>query len=234
MTVIPMIGVEPMRLPKSSDNATIFYQTTLSGGSVEYEHVSNVPSQLVPIPKTKGGYMAWHYKAPYSGLAVPKLFSLINDSSVRWSDDSSVWYGDFGTSATPTHVHMYPYWYTENYSVRTKDMSNHTFYVSCNVFNPNQTISGITSSSIQYSVNGGTAQQLTAFVDDNFDSVSSISLEKGSSNRIYMKLSNVTLPNGVEVPIRFTANDGNKYVHIGTLYFRGEDDFVAEMGTDKI
>lgn len=45
----------------------------------------------------------------------------------------------------------------------------------------------------------------------------------------------MTLPNGVEVPIRFTANDGNnKYVHIGTLYFRGEDDFVAEMGTDKI
>ena len=45
----------------------------------------------------------------------------------------------------------------------------------------------------------------------------------------------MTLPNGVEVPIRFTANDGEgKYVYIGTLYFRGEDDFVAEMGTDKI
>ena len=186
MTVIPMIGVEPMRLPKSSDNATIFYQTTLSGGAVEYEHVSNVPSQLVPIPKTKGGYMAWHYKAPYSGLAVPKLFSLINDSSVRWSDDSSVWYGDFGTSATSKYVHMYPYWYTENYSVRTKDMANGTFYVSCNVFNPNSRIDGITSSSIQYSVNGGTAQQLTAFVDDSFKSVSSISLDYGSSNRIYM------------------------------------------------
>ena len=119
MTVIPMIGVEPMRLPNNSDNATIFYQTTLSGGTVEYEHVRNVPSQLVPIPKTKGGYMAWHYKAPYSGRAVPKLFSLINDSSVWWGDDSYVWYGDFGAYATPTHVHMYPYWYTENYSVRT-------------------------------------------------------------------------------------------------------------------
>ena len=87
MTVIPMIGVEPMRLPKSSDNATIFYQTTLSGGAVEYEHVSNVPSQLVPIPKTKGGYMAWHYKAPYDANIVPKLFSIINDSNVWWSDD---------------------------------------------------------------------------------------------------------------------------------------------------
>ena len=181
-----MIGVEPMRLPDSSDNATIFYQTSLSGGAVEYEHVSNVPSQLVPIPKTKGGYMAWHYKAPYGGLAVPKLFSLINDSSVRWSDDSSVWYGDFGTSATSKHIHMYPYWYTKNYSVRTKNISNGTFYVSCSVFNPNQTISGITSSSIQYSVNGSESQQLTAFVDDSFDTSSSISLNKGSSNRIYM------------------------------------------------
>ena len=186
MTVIPMIGVEPMRLPNNSDNATIFYQTTLSGGTVEYEHVRNVPSQLVPIPKTKGGYMAWHYKVPYSGRAVPKLFSLINDSNIWWGDDSNVWYGDFGTSATSKYVHMYPYWYTENYSVRTKDMSNGTFYVSCNVFNPNQTISGITSSSIQYSVNGATAQQLTAFVDDNFDSVSSVSFVQGSSNRIYM------------------------------------------------
>ena len=181
-----MIGVEPMRLPNSSDNATIFYQTTLSGGSVEYEHVRNVPSQLVPIPKTKGGYMAWHYKAPYGGLAVPKLFSLINDSSVRWSDDSSVWYGDFRTSATSKHIHMYPYWYTKNYSVRTKNISNGTFYVSCSVFNPNQTISGITSSSIQYSVNGSESQQLTAIVDDSFDTSSSISLNKGSSNRIYM------------------------------------------------
>lgn len=186
MTVIPMIGVEPMRLPKSSDNATIFYQTTLSGGNVEYEHVSNVPSQLVPIPKTKGGYMAWHYKAPYGGKTVPKLFSIINDSSVWWSDDSNVWYGDFGTSATSKYVHMYPYWYTENYSVRTKDMSNHTFYVSCSVFNPNSRIDEITSSSIQYSVNGAESQQLTAFVDDSFKMVSSISLEYGSSNRIYM------------------------------------------------
>ena len=49
-----------------------------------------------------------------------------------------------------------------------------------------------------------------------------------------MKLSNVSLPNGIETPIRFTAYDGNKYVHIGTLYFRGESDFVAEMGKDKI
>lgn len=235
MTVIPMIGVEPMRLPNNRDNATIFYQTTLSGDTVEYEHARNVPSQLVPIPKTKGGYMAWHYKAPYSGLAVPKLFSLINDSSVRWSDDSIVWYGDFGTSATPTHVHMYPYWYTENYSVRTKNISYGTFYVSCNVFNPNQSNTEITSSSIKYSVNGGGARQLTALVDDSFNTVSSISLDKGSIDRIYMKLSNVSLPNGIETPIRFTANDGNnKYVHIGTLYFRGEEDFVAEMGMDKI
>lgn len=45
----------------------------------------------------------------------------------------------------------------------------------------------------------------------------------------------MTLRSGVETPIRFTANDGDgKYVYIGTLYFRGEDDFVAEMGTDKI
>ena len=181
-----MIGVEPMRLPKSTDNATIFNQTTLSGGTVEYEHARNVPSQLVPIPKTKGGYMAWHYKAPYGGKAVPKLFSIINDSSVRWSDDSSVWYGDFGTSATAKHVHMYPYWYTENYSIRTKNISNSTFYVSCSVFNPNSTISGITNSSIRYSVNGAEPQQLTDLVDDSFNSVSSISFVKGSSNRIYM------------------------------------------------
>lgn len=235
MTVIPMIGVEPMCLPKSSDNATIFYQTTLSDGAVEYEHVRNVPSQLVPIPKTKGGYMAWHYKAPYGANTVPKLFSIINDSNVWWSDDQSVWYGDFGTSATSKHVHLYPYWYTENYSVRTKVVSNGTFYVSCSVFNPNSHIDGITSSSIKYSVNGGTAQQLTAFVDDSFNTVSSISLEHGSSNRIYMKLSNVTLPSDTEIPIRFTADGGDgKYVHIGTLYFRSEVDFVAEMGTDKI
>ena len=45
----------------------------------------------------------------------------------------------------------------------------------------------------------------------------------------------MTLRSCVETPIRFTANDGDgKYVYIGTLYFRGEDDFVAEMGTDKI
>ena len=44
----------------------------------------------------------------------------------------------------------------------------------------------------------------------------------------------MTLQNGIETPIRFTAYDGNKYVHIGTLYFRGEKDFVVEMGTDKI
>ena len=175
MTVIPMIGVEPMRLPISTDNATIFYKTTLSGGNVEYEHVRNVPAQLVPIPKTKGGYMAWHYKAPYSGGAVPKLFSLINDSSVWWSDSSTVWYGNFEATATPTHVNMYPYWYTENYSVRTKSMSSSTFYVSCSVFNPNQTISGITNSSIHYSVNG-VESQLTALVDESFNTQSSISL----------------------------------------------------------
>ena len=45
----------------------------------------------------------------------------------------------------------------------------------------------------------------------------------------------MTLQNGIETPIRFTADGGDgKYVYIGTLYFRGEDDFVAEMGTDKI
>ena len=45
----------------------------------------------------------------------------------------------------------------------------------------------------------------------------------------------MTLQNGIETPIRFTADGGDgKYVHIGTLYFRGESDFVAEMGTDKI
>ena len=45
----------------------------------------------------------------------------------------------------------------------------------------------------------------------------------------------MTLPTDTEAPIRFTANDGDgKYVYIGTLYFRGEKDFVAEMGTDKI
>ena len=50
-----------------------------------------------------------------------------------------------------------------------------------------------------------------------------------------MKLSNVSLPTDTEIPIRFTADGGDgKYVHIGTLYFRGESDFVAEMGTDKI
>ena len=146
-----------------------------------------------------------------------------------------MWYGDFGTSATSKHVHLYPYWYTENYSVRTKVVSNGTFYVSCSVFNPNSHIDGITSSAIKYSVNGGTAQQLTAFVDDSFNTVSSISLEHGSINRIYMKLSNVTLPSDAEIPIRFTADGGDgKYVHIGTLYFRSEVDFVAEMGTDKI
>ena len=45
----------------------------------------------------------------------------------------------------------------------------------------------------------------------------------------------MSLPSGVETSIRFTADGGDgKYVHIGTLYFRGEKDFVAEMGTDKI
>ena len=45
----------------------------------------------------------------------------------------------------------------------------------------------------------------------------------------------MSLQNGVETPIRFTADGGDgKYVHIGTLYFRGEKDFVAEMGKDKI
>ena len=45
----------------------------------------------------------------------------------------------------------------------------------------------------------------------------------------------MTLRSGVETPIRFTADGGDgKYVYIGTLYFRSEVDFVAEMGTDKI
>ena len=45
----------------------------------------------------------------------------------------------------------------------------------------------------------------------------------------------MSLPSDTEIPIRFTADGGDgKYVHIGTLYFRSEVDFVAEMGTDKI
>ena len=45
----------------------------------------------------------------------------------------------------------------------------------------------------------------------------------------------MTLESGVETQISFTEDGGDgKYVHIGTLYFRGESDFVAEMGTDKI